>query len=95
MGLSLQQHDLCVGSPCGLAEMTNVNLDLDDLTNAALKRLVKQLLAAEDGEEQEILDAISSAQKESDDLADLSEEKRGSPRKIAVDDDTPKKKGKR
>lgn len=71
--------------------MKKVEFDLDDLTNAALKRLVKQLLSADDSEEQAILDEIMQASdKESKDLADLTEEKRGSPTKITVEDDTPK-----
>lgn len=74
--------------------MKKVNFDLDDLTNAALRRLVKQLLAAEDGQEKEILDSIADSHKESNDLADLSEEKRGAPSKIAVEDDAPKSKKK-
>lgn len=71
--------------------MKKVNLDLDDLTNAALKRLVKQLLTADDSEELAILDELlKDSDKEASDLVELKEEKRGSPRKIAVEDDMPK-----
>lgn len=72
---------------------SNVRFSLDDLTTGALKRLVQQLLAASDGEEREILKQLEddSQMKESNDLADLNEEKRGSPSKIKVEDDTPKK----
>lgn len=73
--------------------MARIDFDLDDLTNAALKRLVKQLLVADDKEEQEILDRLTQdADKESDDLVALSEEKRGAPKKIAVEDDSPRAK---
>jgi len=72
-------------------EMRNLNINLDDLTQAALKRLVHQLLAAPDGEEKEILDQLTKRQKraadESNDLADLNEEMRGAPSKIAVEED--------
>jgi len=54
-----------------------VNLDLDDLTNAALKRLVKQLLDADDSEEQAIMKRLSGEKK--NDLADLDEEMHGKP----------------
>ena len=57
--------------------MARVDLDLDDLTNAALKRLVKQLLTAEEGKEQDILKKLSKPRK--NDLADLDEEMHGKP----------------
>lgn len=69
-----------------------VDLGLDDLTNAALKRLVKQLLMAGDGEEQSILSGITrqkkKADKEMNDLADLDEEMHGKPKtpKVKKDD---------
>ena len=65
--------------------MARIDFDLDDLTNSALKRLVKQLLVAEDGEEEKILKKLSEpakAHKEQNDLADLTEEKRGKPAAI-------------
>jgi hypothetical protein len=64
--------------------MRNVNLDLDDLTNAALRRMVKQLLLASDGEEKQILNSLSQKKSKpaKNDLADLVEEKRGKPREI-------------
>ena len=71
-----------------------IDFDLDDLTNTALKRLVKRLLVAGEGEEKAILDELeqpSDAEKESNDLADLREEKRGAVSKIDPGDDMPKK----
>lgn len=68
-----------------------VDFDLDDLTNSALKRLVKQLLVAGEAEEKTILRRLSQpskAEKESSDLADLKEEKNGAPSKIDPMDDS-------
>lgn len=68
----------------------NVNFSVDDLTKGALKRLVHELLAASDGEEQRILKQLTqkkSAKKSQNDLADLVEEKRGKPREIDPMDD--------
>jgi len=69
--------------------MSKINLDLDDLTPTALKRLVKQLLTADDAEEQKIASKIGKQSpkeerqeaddKERNDLADLHEEKHGKP----------------
>jgi len=67
--------------------MTRVNFDLDDLTNAALKRLVKQLLTADDAEEKAILSKLSKKATEKNDLADLDEEMHGKPRTPMVEDD--------
>lgn len=74
--------------------MKKLNVDLDDFTNAALKRIVKQLLATPDGEEAKILNQLSQrgsskedAEKEANDLADLVEEKRGKPKAISPDGD--------
>lgn len=69
--------------------MAKIDLDLDDLTNAALKRLVKQLLTADDGEEQKILAAMGKKNKkpEKNELADLKEEGRGKAPRIEVEDD--------
>jgi hypothetical protein len=76
-----------------------VNFDLDDLTNAALKRLVKQLLTASDKDEKKILaklakheasesaDEESKEDKERNDLADLAEEMHGKPNTPEVEDD--------
>ena len=64
--------------------MTKVNFDLDDL-----KRLVKQLLAASDGEEQKILATLAQKSKKppKNDLADLDEEMHGKPNTPMVEDD--------
>lgn len=68
-----------------------MNLDLDDLTNSALKRLVKQLLTASDAEEKSILEQLMAKAKgkpkeAKNDLADLVEEKRGKAPKIPVEE---------
>jgi DNA-binding protein YbaB len=71
--------------------MAKIDLDLDDLTNAALKRLVKQLLLADDGEEQKLLAAMSKKQKKGEaknDLADLKEEGRGKAPRIEIEEDS-------
>ena len=78
--------------------MARINLDLDDLTPTALKRLVKQLLAADDKEEQDIAaklgkhgsseeKAEGKPHKEKNDLADLHEEMHGKPNTPMVEDD--------
>ena len=72
--------------------MAKIDLDLDDLTNAALKRMVKQLLIAEDGEEDKILSSLSKQQKkkkkeDKNELADLKEETKGKAPRIEVEDD--------
>jgi hypothetical protein len=78
--------------------MARINLDLDDLTPTALKRLVKQLLASDDKEEQAIAaklgkhgakeeKAEGNPHKEKTDLADLHEEMHGKPRTPMVEDD--------
>jgi len=77
--------------------MARVEFDLDDLTNAALKRLVKQLLVAGDGQEQRILAQLSKTQKaeketkktkvEKNELADLDEEMHGKPKTPTVEKD--------
>ena len=68
--------------------MSKIDLDLDDLTNAALKRLVKQLLVADDSEEKKILRKLGQKlgphnakeeKAEKNDLADLHEEMHGKP----------------
>lgn len=65
--------------------MANLNIDLNDLTNAALKRLVAQLLSAKDGQEKQILDKLKGAPK--NDLADLHEEQHGKPNTPEVEED--------
>jgi hypothetical protein len=69
--------------------MAKVDFSIDDLTKAALKRLVQQLLAASEGEQEKILaklDQQKDADKEREDLANLKEETRGKPRKVAVEE---------
>jgi len=74
-----------------------MKLNLRDLNRAALERVVTQLLEASEDEEREILDRLSDAasdsEKESNDLANLSEEKRGKPNPVSMEegDQTPKK----
>ena len=78
--------------------MARIDFDLDDLTQAGLKRLVKQLLAASDEEEQKIVaklgkhnaseeKAEGKPHKQKNDLADLDEEMHGKPNTPAVTDD--------
>jgi len=83
-----------------------IDFDLDDLTNSALRRVVKQLLVANEGEEKKILDKLNQRASKND-LADLVEEKRGKPNTPEVTDDdmpyegddelpdVPKKKGRK
>ncbi len=77
-----------------------LNFDLDDMTNAGLKRLVKQLLTADEEKEKKLV-----AKSQKNDLADLDEEMHGKPKtpEVTADDlpyegddelpDVPKKKG--
>jgi len=67
--------------------MPRLELDLDDLTSGALKRIVKQLLMAEDGQEKAILNKLSSSQKTKNELADLDEEMHGKPKTPTVEKD--------
>lgn len=74
--------------------MKKLNVDLDDFKTSTLKRIIKQLLTAPEGEEAHILDQLSQetsskadAEKEVNDLADLVEEKRGKPKAISPDGD--------
>jgi len=83
--------------------MARIDFDLDDLTNTALKRLVKQLLVADDEEEGKIVKALGKktgphnakeerAEKKAgkNDLADLHEEMHGKPNTpMVTDDDLP------
>jgi hypothetical protein len=77
-----------------------INFDLDDLTNSALKRLVKQLVTASDKDEKKILDRLMKGakahedseskgeeDKERNDLTDLDEEMHGKPNTPMVEDD--------
>lgn len=66
--------------------MRKVDFDLDDLTNAALKRLVKQLLTADEAEERKIMSRLGK-RAETNDLADLDEEMHGKPDTPEVEDD--------
>jgi hypothetical protein len=69
--------------------MSKVDFSIDDLTKAALKRLVQQLLSATEGEQEKILaklDEQKDADKEREDLTNLKEETRGKPRKVAVEE---------
>ena len=88
--------------------MARIDFDLDDLTQAGLKRLVKQLLAASDEEEKKIIAKLGKSEKsdKKNDLADLDEEMHGKPNTPMVEDDDgpedgeempefPKKKGKK
>lgn len=65
------------------------DFSLDDLTKSALKRLVGQLLAAEDGQEKKILDSLTKRAKkpEKNDLADLDEEMHGKPKTPEVEEE--------
>ena len=69
--------------------MARIDFDLDDLTNAALKRLVKQLLVADDEEEKKIVKGLKKGQKKEgkNELADLHEEMHGKPNTPMVEDD--------
>lgn len=65
-----------------------MEFDLRDLNRSALERLVKQLIGADGPEEKEIMDKLSeAAKKESDDLADLKEEKRGKASPVDTEDE--------
>jgi hypothetical protein len=69
-----------------------------DLTRNALQRLVEQLLEANEGEEQRILDRLANQEaddKERNDLADLVEEKRGKPSTVTAEDEEEKPSKKR
>lgn len=65
------------------------DFSLDDLTKSALKRLVGQLLAADDGQEKKILNQLSQRAKKpaKNDLADLDEEMHGKPKTPEVEED--------
>jgi hypothetical protein len=59
-----------------------VMFDPRDLTKEALVRLVQQLSVANDEEEARLMKQLEQTHKESNDLADLTEEKRGKPAAI-------------
>ena len=78
--------------------MARIDFDLDDLTQAGLKRLVKQLLSASDDEEKKIIaklgkqspaeeKAEGKPHKQRNDLADLDEEMHGKPNTPMVEED--------
>ncbi len=79
--------------------MAKLDLDLDDLPPTALKRLVKQLLVADEAGEQKLMKSLyaknesarsSRTEDKPNDLADLDEEMHGSPKTPEVcDDDMP------
>ena len=83
-----------------------IDFDLDDLTNSALRRMVKQLLTANEAEEKKIMEKLQK-RAEKNDLAYLDEEMHGKPNTPMVTDDdlpyegdddlpdVPKKKGKK
>jgi hypothetical protein len=64
-----------------------MDLDLDELlegmTRDGMRKFVKKLLTASEKEERAMLDGL--AEKESNDLADLREEKRGKPSEIDME----------
>lgn len=66
--------------------MSKLNLGLGDLTNSALQRLVQQLLAAEDGQEKELLNKLTKKPAKND-LADLDEEMHGKPNTPKVEEE--------
>ena len=78
--------------------MARIDFDLDDLTQAGLKRLVKQLLSASDEDEKKIMAKLSKRdsdekeppKKQKNDLADLRDEMRGKPNTpMVTEDDLP------
>lgn len=70
--------------------MARIDLDLDEMldgfTRDGMKKFVKKLLSATEAEEKEMLAQLdkraASPEKESNDLADLKEEKKGKPSPI-------------
>ena len=71
--------------------MPKIDFSVDDLTKAALKRMVQRLLVATEAEEKAIMGEIDkrARKKKGDrnDLADLAEEGRGKAPKIEIEDD--------
>ena len=83
----MKQIDGKVGSPKATTVRGGV-VGIDDLTKAALKRLVAELMMANEDEEQDLLSQLTRARKKADkernDLADLDEEMHGKPKTPAV-----------
>lgn len=64
------------------------DFSLDDLTKSALKRLVGQLLAADEGQEKKILNQLNQKKKPAkNELADLDEEMHGKPETPEVEEE--------
>ena len=67
-----------------------MQLDLDDLTHAALKRLVQKLLAGDEASDDKVAKKLAKGDDDEDknDLADLDEEMHGKPNtpKVTRDD---------
>ena len=66
-----------------------MQLDLDDLTHAALKRLVQKLLAGDEASDAKVAKKLASkGDEDKNDLADLDEEMHGKPNtpKVTRDD---------
>jgi len=65
------------------------DFSLDDLTKSALKRLVGQLLAADEGQEKKILNQLNQKKRkpEKNELADLDEEMHGKPETPDVEEE--------
>jgi hypothetical protein len=71
-----------------------MDFDLRDLNRSALERLVKQLLSADSADEKEIMDKLAEeARKESEDLADLKDEKKGKPSTVDMNAEPTRRKG--
>lgn len=70
--------------------MARYSFSLKDLNRAALERLVEQLAAASDSEEQSILQKLSKGKKDPPNhLADLHEQMHGKPNTPKVQEDSP------
>lgn len=67
--------------------MTKINFSFKDLTRSALERLVQELIAAPEGQEEEVVKRLAKQDKERNDLADLKEETKGKAPKVEVEDD--------
>ena len=68
--------------------MANMQLDLDDLTHAALKRLVQKLIAGDEASDAKAAKKLAKDDEDKNDLADLDEEMHGKPNtpKVTRDD---------
>lgn len=69
--------------------MAHMQLDLDDLTHAALKRLVQKLIAGDEASDAKVAKKLASkGDEDKNDLADLDEEMHGKPNtpKVTRDD---------